>query len=132
MTDGINQEMYQFHSYVPQHSSQGKTFYNKVGVVGDQLSVERVVNCLASMANGFTPKGRLDGLYVEIDDWHAGLKFLSVSSSFHVSLIPFTVKFVVNITFPLGAWNAYYFPVLDCLLSETIRIESTLSLVWQC
>ena len=81
MTDGINQEMYQFHSYVPQHSSQGKTFYNKVGVVGDQLSVERVVNCLASMANGFTPKGRLDGLYVEIDDWHAGLKFLSVSSS---------------------------------------------------
>ena len=107
--------MHQFHSYVPRHSSQGKTVYNKVGAVGDQLSVERAVNCLASLANGFTPDERLDGLYVEIADWHAELKFLSVSSSFHVSSIPFvTVKFVVNITFPLGTWIVYYFPVLGC------------------
>ena len=71
--------MHQIHSYVPQHSSQGKTVYNKVGVVGDQLSVERAVNCLASLANGFTPDERLDGLHLEIADWHAELKFLSVS-----------------------------------------------------
>jgi len=85
MTDGINQAMHQFHSYVPRHSSLGKTAYNEVGVVGDQLSVERAVNCLASLANGFSPNERLDGLRLEIADWYAELKFLSVSLSFHVS-----------------------------------------------
>ena len=63
--------MHQIHSYVPQHSSQGKTVYNKVRVVGDQLSVERAVNCLASLANGFTPDERLDGLHLEADAHHA-------------------------------------------------------------
>lgn len=113
MTDGINQAMHQIHSYVPQLiSSQGKTVFNKVGVVGDQLSVERAVNCLASLANDFTPDERLDGLHLEIADWHAELKFLSVSS--HYMFLPFTVKFVVNITFSRGTWNVYYFPVLGC------------------
>ena len=50
-----------------------------MGVVGDQLSVERAVNCLSSLANGFTPEERLDGMHIEIADWHAELKFLSVS-----------------------------------------------------
>ena len=53
--------------------------FNKIGVVGDQLSVERAVNCLSSLANGFTAEERLDGLHLEIADWHAELKFLSVS-----------------------------------------------------
>ena len=50
-----------------------------MGVVGDLLSVERAVNCLSSLASGFTPKERLDGMHIEIADWHAELKFLSVS-----------------------------------------------------
>lgn len=50
-TEGINQALHQFHSYVPRHSSQGETVFNRVGVVGDQLSVERAVNCILSLAN---------------------------------------------------------------------------------
>lgn len=73
--------MHQLHSYVPQYTSQGKTVFNKIGVIGDQLSVERAVNCLA---NGFTAEERLDGLHLEIADWHAELKFLSVSEFLYV------------------------------------------------
>jgi len=76
--------MHQLHSYVPQYTSQGKTVFNKIGVIGDQLSVERAVNCLSSLANGFTAEERLDGLHLEIADWHAELKFLSVSELLYV------------------------------------------------
>ena len=47
--------------------------------LGDQLSVERAVHCISSLANGFTLEERLDGLHVEIADWQAELKFLAVS-----------------------------------------------------
>ena len=77
--EGISKALKQMHSYVPQYKSKGKTVFNKTGVVGDQLSVERAVNCLTSLGNGFTPNERLDGIHVEIADWHTELKFLSVS-----------------------------------------------------
>ena len=76
--------MHQLHSYVPQYTSQVKTVFNKIGVIGDQLSVERAVNCLSSLANGFTAEERLDGLHLEIADLHAELKFLSVSEFLYV------------------------------------------------
>ena len=129
-TDGINQAMHQIHSYVPQHSSQGKTVFNKVGVVGDQLSVERAVNCLASLANGFTPDERLDGLHLEIADWHAELKFLSVSSSLHVSSL--YSQICRQYYFFMWYMECLLFPSTGLLLVWLKRIESTLSLVWQC
>ena len=49
------------------------------GVVGDQLTIERAVNCLMSLSNGFSADERLEGLHCEIADWHTELKFLSVS-----------------------------------------------------
>lgn len=130
-TDGINQAMHQIHSYVPQLiSSQGKTVFNKVGVVGDQLSVERAVNCLASLANGFTPDERLDGLHLEIADWHAELKFLSVSSSLHVSSL--YSQICCQYYFFTWYMECLLFPSTGLLLVWLKRIESTLSLVWQC
>ena len=57
--------------------------FNKIGVIGDQLSVKRTVNCLSSLANGFTAEERLDGLHLEIPDWHAESKFLS-GVNFHM------------------------------------------------
>ena len=48
------------------------------GLVDDQLSVERGINGHMSLANGFSPDDRLDGLHFEIADWHAGNKFLEV------------------------------------------------------
>ena len=76
----MTQALRQLHSYVPKWSPrEGSTFFHEVGIVGDQLTVERSANCLVSLSNGFTPEERLDGLHVEIADWHADLKFLAVS-----------------------------------------------------
>ena len=50
-------------------------------MIGDQLTVERAVNCHVSRCNGFTPEERLEGLHLEIADWHAGNKSLGVSAS---------------------------------------------------
>ena len=33
--EGINDALNQMHSYVPQHTTSGKTAFNKTGVVGD-------------------------------------------------------------------------------------------------
>ncbi|KAJ7354909.1 Translation initiation factor [Desmophyllum pertusum] len=53
--------------------------YGEQGIVGDQLSVERAVNGHMSLANGFTPEERAEGLHFEVADWHAGNKFLDVA-----------------------------------------------------
>ena len=45
---------------------------------GDQLTVERAVNVISSVANGYTPKDRLEGINLQLGDWHAAVKVLSV------------------------------------------------------
>ena len=45
------------------------------------LTVERAVNAIASVANGFTPKDRLEGINMHLGDWHAAVKLLSVSKT---------------------------------------------------
>ena len=49
------------------------------GLVGDQLTIERAVNAVKSMANGYTPEERLEGFHFGINDWHSGMEFLNVS-----------------------------------------------------
>ena len=66
----------QFHGYLPQtHDGgiDGQLFS------GDQLTVERAVNVISSMANGYTPQDRLEAINLQIGDWHAAVKLLSVS-----------------------------------------------------
>ena len=48
----------QFFSYLPKtgDSGDGQLFS------GDQLTVERAVNVISSVANGFTPEDRLEGI----------------------------------------------------------------------
>ena len=46
---------------------------------GDQLTVERAVNIISSVPDGYTPKDRLDRITLQLGDWHAGVKILSVS-----------------------------------------------------
>ncbi len=53
--------------------------YAEQAVVGDQLTVERGVNGLFEVANGFTAEERHEGLHFEIADFHGGMKFLEVS-----------------------------------------------------
>ena len=65
------------HCYLPKSSDaaigvDGQLFS------GDQLTVERAVNVIASVANGLTPQDRLDGIHLQLGDWHASVKLLSV------------------------------------------------------
>ena len=76
--DGILNILKSVHEYVPYHGDDEDRKYGDQGVVGDQLSVERGVNGHMSLANGFTPEERVEGLHFEIADWHAGNKFLEV------------------------------------------------------
>lgn len=68
----------QFHDYLPQtHNGgiDGQLFS------GDQLTIERAVNIISSVANGYTPKDRLEGINLQLGDWHAAVKLLSVSKT---------------------------------------------------
>ena len=68
----------QFHGYLPQMQGggiDGQLFS------GDQLTIERAVNTISSVANGYTPKDRLEGINLQLDDWHATVKLLSVSKT---------------------------------------------------
>ena len=67
-----------FHTYLPQN---GKGEVDTQLFAGDQLSVERAVNTIASVANGYTQEERLDGINLQLGDWHAGVKLLTVSIS---------------------------------------------------
>ena len=71
------------HTYVPRSSNQKDRSYHEIGVVWDQLTVERAVNCQLAVTNGFTQDDRLEGMHAEIADWHAEMNFLGVSFSFH-------------------------------------------------
>ena len=77
--DGILTIIRELHQYVPFYGEDKERVYGDQGVVGDQLSVERGVNGHNSLANGFTPEQRAEGLHFEAADWHAGNKFLEVS-----------------------------------------------------
>ena len=69
----------QFHGYLPQTYGggiDGQLFS------GDQLTIERAVNnTISSVANGYTPKDRLEGINLQLGDWHAAVKLLSVSKT---------------------------------------------------
>ncbi|CAB4038965.1 Hypothetical predicted protein [Paramuricea clavata] len=78
-TEGMLETLTSMHSYVPRWTSKENiTHFTDIGHVGDQLTVERSVNCLMAVSNGFTATERLEGIYFEIADWHADLKFLDV------------------------------------------------------
>ena len=69
----------QFHSYLPQTSDGG---VDGQMFSGDQLTVERAVNVISSVANGYTPEDdRLEGINLQLGDWHAAVKLLSVCKS---------------------------------------------------
>ena len=67
----------QFHSYLPKAADggvDGQLFS------GDQLTVERAVNVISSVANGHTPAYRLEGIHLQLGDWHGTVKLLIVCS----------------------------------------------------
>ena len=77
-SDGIQQVLTALYQYVSYYGDGDDRVYSSQGLVADELSVERGVNALFELSNGFTPEERLEGLHLEIADWHAGNKFLKV------------------------------------------------------
>ena len=81
--ENVNEDMVsilqQFFSYLPKTGDggvDGQLFS------GDQLTVERAVNVISSVANGLTPQDRLEGINLQLGDWHAASqKVLSVSTT---------------------------------------------------
>lgn len=74
--------------YVPKFEDNGTIQHSEQGIVGDQLTVERGVNGLFEVSNGFTPAERHEGIHFEIADFHGGMKFLEVCTVY----IHFTSK----------------------------------------
>ena len=64
----------QFQSYLPRSGDGG---YDGQLFTGDQLTVERAINVIASVSNGYTPEDRLEGINLQLGDWHAGVKLLT-------------------------------------------------------
>lgn len=79
-----------FHSYLPKKGNgkvDGQLF------TGDQLSVERGANVISSVANGMTQEDRLEGIHMQLGDWHTSVKILNVSkfsNSEQITFILFT------------------------------------------
>ena len=45
----------------------------------DQLTVEKATNVVASVSNGYSAKDILEGINIQLGDWHAAVKILDVS-----------------------------------------------------
>lgn len=65
-----------FHTYLPQ---TGEDTFDSQLAAGDQLTIERATNVIASVSNGYSAKDRLEGLNLQLGDWHAAVKVLEVS-----------------------------------------------------
>ena len=59
-------------------TNDGEIIINTQAIVGDQLTVERAINALLEVANGFDEIQRLEGMHLEVADFHASLKLLQV------------------------------------------------------
>lgn len=75
---GMQNVIADLHTHVPFYKKDGKAIYSSQGIVGDQLTVERGVNSVMEVANGFNATERKEGLHFEIADFHAMVKFLQV------------------------------------------------------
>ena len=58
-----------------------------IPIVGDQLTVERGVNIIEAVQNSFTIEEKLEGVHMEIADWHTAVTFLNVSRRGGVSAV---------------------------------------------
>eukprot|EP00794_Sanderia_malayensis_P012397 gene12397-13677_t len=78
-SDGIQKVLQELHSKYVAHADGGsEEYYDEQAFVADQLSVERAVNCLMQLKNGFTPEQSLFGIHMGAADFHGAMKFFQV------------------------------------------------------
>lgn len=69
----------QIRGYSPNlENKEQKLKCNSIPIVGDQLTVERGVNVIEAVQNSFTSEEKLEGIHMEIADWHTAVTFLNV------------------------------------------------------
>ena len=78
LSDDMIDVLKKFHSYIPFTMVDGKKKFINQLCVGDQLSVERAVNCIHSVSNEYTPEDHLEDFNMQLGDWHTGVKILEV------------------------------------------------------
>ena len=66
----------QLHSYLPHIANCG---YESQIFAGGQLTVERAVNVISSVAYGYSPEDRLEGITLQRGNGRAAVKSLPVS-----------------------------------------------------
>ncbi len=66
------------HEWVPHTNDNGVEIFDRVPVVGDQLTLERGLEGQFSVSNAYSKRGRLEGLFFQLADWHLENKFLAV------------------------------------------------------
>ena len=83
-SDGMKNILEELHKYVPYIDHGEDKVFQEQGVVGDQLTVERGVNGLMEISNGFTAEERREGIHFEVADFHAHIKLLQVNHLFKI------------------------------------------------
>jgi len=79
LTTNINLIIY-IQGYSPTiPNAAGELKYKTTPVTGDQLTVERGVNIIEAVQNSYSSEEKLEGIHMEIADWHAVVTFLNVS-----------------------------------------------------
>ncbi|KAK3724040.1 hypothetical protein QZH41_020320, partial [Actinostola sp. cb2023] len=77
--ENVNEEMLSilqsFHDYLP---TTGEDQFDSQLFAGDQLTVERATNVITSVSNGYSAKDRLEGIHLQLGDWHAAVKMLDL------------------------------------------------------
>ena len=68
----------QIRGYCPNLETADQTVRKSIPIVGDQLTVERGVNVIQAVQNAYTPEEKLEGIHMEIADWHTAVTFLNV------------------------------------------------------
>lgn len=68
----------QIRGYSPNLEDADQTLQKSIPIVGDQLTVERGVNVIEAVQNSYTPEEKLEGIHMEIADWHTAVTFLNV------------------------------------------------------
>jgi hypothetical protein len=77
----------QLHSYLPCHTNEDDMQFDPQILAGDQLTVERTINVKQSVSNGYKAEDRLEGIIMQLGDWHTGLKILSVRLYMYLLII---------------------------------------------
>ena len=71
----------QIQGYSPSIGNDEEKKFKSVPIIGDQLTVERGVNVIEAVQNSYTPEEKLDGIHMEIADWHTTVTFLDVCNN---------------------------------------------------